>query len=75
MDEGSRLFWYPLPCCRASVSIVCPPRSPQTAPAGAAATRTNPTPATYGENILEVRVRAHLDVAQRHQADLLSNAR
>ncbi|MGY1961449.1 hypothetical protein [Nocardia gipuzkoensis] len=29
---------------------------------------------TYGENILDVRLRAHLDVAQRHHADLLSTA-
>ncbi|MGC4994837.1 hypothetical protein [Nocardia salmonicida] len=44
-------------------------------PGGRSGDPDNPTPATYGENILEVRVRAHLDVAQRHQADLLSNAR
>ncbi|ETA01549.1 hypothetical protein CcI156_12905 [Frankia sp. CcI156] len=39
---------------------------------GHSADPDNPILATYGENILKVRLRAHADVAQLHHADLLA---
>lgn len=44
------------------------------APGGHSADPDNPILATYGENILKVRLRAHADVAQRHHADLRAAA-
>jgi isopenicillin N synthase-like dioxygenase len=41
------------------------------APGGHSTDPTNPILASYGDNILKVRLRAHPDVAQRHHHDLL----
>lgn len=41
------------------------------APGGASADPANPIFATYGENILKMRLRAHPAVARRHHADLV----
>jgi isopenicillin N synthase-like dioxygenase len=40
------------------------------APGGDSADPANPIFATYGENILKMRLRAHPAVARRHHADL-----
>jgi isopenicillin N synthase-like dioxygenase len=42
------------------------------APGGNSGDPRNPILATYGENILKVRLRAHADVAGRHHRDLLT---
>lgn len=51
-----------------------PPTLAVSAPGGASADPNNPIFATYGENILEMRLRAHPAVARRHHAGLLQTA-
>lgn len=52
--------------------VALPPELAAYAPGGQSADASNPIFANYGENSMKVRLRAHPDVAARHQADLLA---
>jgi isopenicillin N synthase-like dioxygenase len=52
--------------------LTLPPELAAAAPGGASREADNPILASYGDNSLKVRLRAHPDVARRHHADLLN---